>query len=880
MITATRPMRYSRRSSLSTVVVVLTGLVAAGTAHAQKVASKPLTPEQKAAALETLNLVKELLKEDLKKKLTDLFNNPGEPNVEYDKVKGKDPTLNDGINKLAEMIGDDRVESAKLPKGRAYTDPAPGTNHDHIYIGEGFLERADDEGLGGVRGQLILAHVLLNEMVHVFQKFLGDDAKQCDAERDSHNASLKIQCIILDALTDDAGNNQSLAAVAAESPAMAAYLAKKGITRDSDVRYLVGELKPLKLARQKSLAKTFNANIIAGTSWGIAYYGVGNYQGPYNYAEKKRATFPHSIEIEALDESQTITYFVDSGWSLINAVIYQNDAEQVMLMAVLGDGAGMRALEFWTDIDTDGLPEPGSPSPLFPLTPVPPKAPEPDAAMIFNGFPPEFGAGGQEDGMLLLDTQFGRATLINLSSNGLPLGIPIDLYQHPILTNGNGFIYHAGYVEVAPDVFRFVFSNMPAVAQFGHVGGVWFDYDRIAQNVVGSSGGAPQTLAMSFSPVNDVGIERLEPAESNGVRLQGNPGAMVQMFAVSDGFMQPIVNGMVQPDGATPPLVANPPLAGSTLYAILSGAAAHLAFLPRLGESVAFAVLDETNDGAAERIQMSVDPARLHIMSGLTGLPPNSLALQYVFEQVLEFPNATAITKWEIGQPRIIFSSLQNIELTPIQGLEPPLYTAGLVDMDGDESADEAVVIYLEPDASPDFIAEVYATAGARGSAMVSSLTLPAGFEPDGYSFADLNLDGALDVATRDFFTGEILRLFNDGAGVLAIIAADGDVDDDGDVDLIDHAAFVDCHAGPNQDPQPVAGTTVAECLEAFDHDADADVDLADARAFQKAFGQAPLSARTASEEISVPAAQLPTDDAPESALPSSRSAAIRRPGR
>jgi len=55
------------------------------------------------------------------------------------------------------------------------------------------------------------------------------------------------------------------------------------------------------------------------------------------------------------------------------------------------------------------------------------------------------------------------------------------------------------------------------------------------------------------------------------------------------------------------------------------------------------------------------------------------------------------------------------------------------------------------------------------------------------------------------------------------------DYDGDGDVDLDDYAAFVDCAAGPNQPPAPsLPGITFSDCLDAFDADFDRDVDLPD----------------------------------------------------
>lgn len=59
-----------------------------------------------------------------------------------------------------------------------------------------------------------------------------------------------------------------------------------------------------------------------------------------------------------------------------------------------------------------------------------------------------------------------------------------------------------------------------------------------------------------------------------------------------------------------------------------------------------------------------------------------------------------------------------------------------------------------------------------------------------------------------------------------------GDYDSDGDVDLLDHAAFADCMCGPDQAPVPLE-----DCLEAFDSELDGDVDLRDFAAFQRAIG-------------------------------------------
>ncbi|MCP4249294.1 MAG: hypothetical protein GY778_19810 [bacterium] len=64
-----------------------------------------------------------------------------------------------------------------------------------------------------------------------------------------------------------------------------------------------------------------------------------------------------------------------------------------------------------------------------------------------------------------------------------------------------------------------------------------------------------------------------------------------------------------------------------------------------------------------------------------------------------------------------------------------------------------------------------------------------------------------------------------------------GDADGDGDVDLDDHAVFFDCMAGPDTAPSPTPPTTPQDCLNVFDFDDEADVDLFDFAAFQAILG-------------------------------------------
>jgi hypothetical protein len=67
--------------------------------------------------------------------------------------------------------------------------------------------------------------------------------------------------------------------------------------------------------------------------------------------------------------------------------------------------------------------------------------------------------------------------------------------------------------------------------------------------------------------------------------------------------------------------------------------------------------------------------------------------------------------------------------------------------------------------------------------------------------------------------------------------AVPGDMDGDGDVDLDDHASFVECLAGPEVAPSPGEPLTAEECLTVFDFDEGGDVDLRDYSVFIESFG-------------------------------------------
>ncbi len=81
---------------------------------------------------------------------------------------------------------------------------------------------------------------------------------------------------------------------------------------------------------------------------------------------------------------------------------------------------------------------------------------------------------------------------------------------------------------------------------------------------------------------------------------------------------------------------------------------------------------------------------------------------------------------------------------------------------------------------------------------------------------------------SRNLGTGDGIEL------VAVMISADGDVDNDGQVDLGDFAVFALCMAGPEASPAPPEPITAYGCKAAFDFESDGDVDIHDFAEFQR----------------------------------------------
>ena len=114
------------------------------------------------------------------------------------------------------------------------------------------------------------------------------------------------------------------------------------------------------------------------------------------------------------------------------------------------------------------------------------------------------------------------------------------------------------------------------------------------------------------------------------------------------------------------------------------------------------------------------------------------------------------------------------------------------------------------------------------------------------YCLVDLGADEATDFADCneneqpdgcDIYTGASLDCNANYAPDECDTVSGGDYDADGDVDLDDFTNLVACLAGPGAAPDPPASECVPLCLDAFNADADNDVDLYDYADFMNGFG-------------------------------------------
>lgn len=156
--------------------------------------------------------------------------------------------------------------------------------------------------------------------------------------------------------------------------------------------------------------------------------------------------------------------------------------------------------------------------------------------------------------------------------------------------------------------------------------------------------------------------------------------------------------------------------------------------------------------------------------------------------------------------------------------------SAGTFTVDGDYAQENDATMEIElAGLVPGEEHDVFVVTGVAALAGRLHIIPIDGFLPQiGQSFEILSaasLTGSFDEVAG---AGQYTVSFGPESVTVTVVCPPGDADCNGSANLDDFAAFADCANGPNATPDPTPPLTPADCLDAFDFDADGDNDLVD----------------------------------------------------
>lgn len=768
------------------------GLIAAGSLGFAAPTIRNLNSTEKQKVREAIDLVEEMYKKAnrLDKKMVDWLNAPGDPGGAAGQIDYEDPnaTFQDAINKLRDKLDSDRIQVREVDKNGGSTRNRSGTDADIVILNEGQLTKMCSTGDDGGRlaRKVNLASTLANEMVHVWQVFTGDDLKQCDAERDSDTATI----IFMSAIAFEVDGVAPGDIDATECPKLAKCIMDYGVTAGPEWNTFVSSTVGLLEAYIERREEKFDDLIDASLSWGEGYYGEGDYRGPIKFAE---VTGVDQLRLEAADGSERF-YTLPAGKRVIRRAVTRNDANQVVLTIVaVDDNTNVICTYVYTDTDGDTLPEP---------TPVVTQATQPGKNETDNNdiFMLPFAPGDQsgvQSAWTLIDINDGIVYHVPLDPLSLQPAAPFfdPIYFDPLLSRfGGGFFYLDERLPgPVPDVELWLFSSTPLVMNHGDQPAILMEIDLINGfwNPVFNG-----SIAEALAPTNFPGILQLDAGLAQ-VELMGVPGGDAMIFDIGNGFPQPL---LPQPEpigfnGLTPQLPIPPMPPGLFLIESFFGPTGinqvtH--FQPPFGENIACLLVDENNDGADERLHLTLDPPRLHVFEGIPGAALGEV--QHIYELVLETDMARDFLTWDDINGRVLSTMLFDNFQFPFAaqlGLPVPFYVQSLHDMDGDTNADDTVYALATDLSGSNY--NLVSAQDVLGVPFPLSVE-PLAFVPGQISVQDLDGDTFPDALLTDFFGGPDQCFINDGFGALVAGSCNpcvADVNGDGMLTPTDFTAWI-----------------------------------------------------------------------------------------
>ncbi|MAE65680.1 MAG: hypothetical protein CMJ18_15535 [Phycisphaeraceae bacterium] len=693
-------------------------------------------------------------------KLEDWLNQAG-PDVEYErKSDGSKVTVGDALNEIVRKL--DRNEITLDPNtGFGGSTRPEGGLRDKVTAGEGMMDlMCGPNGWKKMGAKVLMMDVLVNEIIHVYQKNANTYTKMCDSERDSDRMSLEFLRKFRDALIDPATNAPYTTVGGMPDTDLRKCLQESGVA-NADVATLHGWVSwwRTKLVNQSTALFENRLATFPSTQTWLDYYDDGWVDRAWPHGATNVTTNQEGVILTDFLGLSSTTFWLPANHQVVQIIGMRDKDGNAMLVVVTRDQAGRLHVNAWTDTDGDELPETATGTGAIPANFNPPVAdPFQISAQAQMNVVPSTGVSLPY--LLVHDQDAGSLFGWIVDPLNPGVGLQTIIPNDPGLTNTGGFVYLTQWIDVGPGVGRAIFTNVPDTFVTGSDAALWFDIDVLGGLVVGQG---LSTLAEALVPFNQIGIAGFQHGAPGPVQLLGNPGDSLYIGSIGHGVLQVLNGAVVGPNGQTSALT----LAGLTdrddLFIVTNGAFGeeYIFFSPRVGQGLDCAGNDEDGDGAIDRIDLTEDPSRLHYSAGDPTQPAGDPVMNHLFELVLEQPDGFMIDSWSSTSRKIVMSSGSR-DFTLLPNSTPPLYVQSIEDLNGDGTIDDSVTV-VRFDGTPAFELRVYTGVQTQGN-LIQGLLLPDCFEPSRYEFQDADGDLDLDVVIYDLNDVPAIAAINDGA--------------------------------------------------------------------------------------------------------------------
>ncbi len=743
-------------------IVILSALCAPALAGPKP---QRLTDDQKKKLLPIINTIEESLRKggNLDDTVAQVFGTGANEPATYLNPQMK---MKDVVKLMRQLIEKRLASTACLPSDKNIAQVRFGKDPDGngprpaprgLLLNKTWLDRLCLQGNQNagkrLQAKMMLTLALTNEMVHLVQRqppanltAAQKRAYRCDMERDSDRGTRLFLCAFVDQLTDGQGNpNQSISPT--QCPWLTRCLISIGVLGNQQtVRVLANFAKTSKQGITKRIDDLFTPGVTTAPFNWTSYY-KGARQNSRKGETRNGGTTKRFIDPSGenfIDINSVAGYF----WVASESNILDDGREVFQLLMQDKDGL-FSMLTTYIDADGDGLPDPVPVGQVLGPIKTGPRA---DGELHLYQWYPDTGESG--GGVMFVDSVSGAIWAAPANADGVPTGAFVPKHSDARLTDAGGG-YNIPAVVIADDVSsRIIFTadgefidvNPDSVgAAIDFVGGPLGTITSGPTGTVGELG-----AGAAFELVDFVDGEFVVP-------LVTDPGEFVWLRAIGRGDNDLLASlNITDPTGAQ--VVGVPgPLEREQLYFYESTNGQEIIqFIPRLGIIQGSVLAEESGDSNDELVAVSVEPGRLHVLSGFSpvgGVPIKDMR----YEQALEEPDAiVGLGPWDNIEGR----ELHHRELGPrplaASVIDPAMgervYFQSLHDFDDDAADDDGVLVLRPFNFDPDSQFEVRLFTDVPGAIQCEFIEfLPVGFEPYGIEYGAVARGSGTGVRIDDF---------------------------------------------------------------------------------------------------------------------------------